>query len=291
MNSLSIICCRSPLLDLVGCYTMRNIPSGLTSLTIYIYAFEGVSNLYAFLALCPLLEDLVISGSGSRPDDKICPPQPSVIPNLKRYSGPAFIAVALVPGRPVYSLLLESCWQETNNQDRVYQELTLLAQSIGPVTCFCPYYETCHTTTVSAIAELFPHLRTLQLALVDHPSSDSYDMDDDSIIRDLVDSQEPGKSLLSYRVCSILRSDQTYLTAVAMCLLGVHPPNSFWSYQTPSEPRNFAVQPHGRFPRDARSPRTTATSSGHQRSRGCCSTDERSNSWPPREKEDLFYIP
>jgi len=217
--------------------------------------------------------------------------QPSAIPKLKRYSGPAFIAVALVPGRPVYSLLLESCWQETNNQDRVYQELTLLAQSIGPVTCFCPYYETCHTTTVSAIAELFPHLRTLQLALVDHPSSDSYDMDDDSIIRDLVDSQEPGKSLLSYRVCSILRSDQTYLTAVAMCLLGVHPPNSFWSYQTPSEPRNFAVQPHGRFPRDARSPRTTATSSGHQRSRGCCSTDERSNSWPPREKEDLFYIP
>ncbi|KDR69343.1 hypothetical protein GALMADRAFT_145716 [Galerina marginata CBS 339.88] len=146
----------------------------LTSLFISLKV-ETISDIFSFFEACPS----VISLSASLEATDFPPLYPrlsaSALPCLRSYSGPASLAVIVVPSRPVTSVVIQDSWKTGSwNTGTTHEQpmscLSAVAKSSAKIRTISLLNLIPHPNIFNVISQLFPDLRSLSLRF--HPSTE-----------------------------------------------------------------------------------------------------------------------
>ncbi|KAF4623113.1 hypothetical protein D9613_001371 [Agrocybe pediades] len=150
---------------LLSHFMTEGINNHLTDIFIALGARDSMITVTAFLGSCPVLERLRLSSRLPLSDPpQLCLPA-NALPRLSSYSGPAYFATSIIPGRPVQDI--ETTDHRGMNLQQNDIEMEHFLGSLHRSTGHIRKLHICHiplsATTLVFIFQFFPRLRSLEV--------------------------------------------------------------------------------------------------------------------------------
>ncbi|KAF9561527.1 hypothetical protein CPC08DRAFT_429518 [Agrocybe pediades] len=150
---------------LLSHFMTEGINNHLTDIFIALGARDSMITVTAFLGSCPALERLRLSSRLPLSDPpQLCLPA-NALPRLSSYSGPAYFATSIIPGRPVQDI--ETTDHRGMNLQQNDIEMQHFLGSLHRSTGHIRKLHICHiplsATTLALIFQFFPRLRSLEV--------------------------------------------------------------------------------------------------------------------------------